>query len=51
MELQKHVIEENGKMILIASLEFVVEDCESSNVLNIWQNVLEVTQSAIGIER
>lgn len=33
VELQKHVIEENGKMILIASLEFVVGDCESLNVL------------------
>ncbi len=33
VELQKHVIKENGKMILIASLEFVVGDCESSNVL------------------
>ncbi len=33
VELQKHVIEENGKMILFASLEFVVGDCESSNVI------------------
>ncbi len=33
VELQKHVIEEKEKMILIASLEFVVGDCESSNVL------------------
>ncbi len=33
VELQKHVIEEKKKMILIASLEFVMGDCESSNVL------------------
>jgi len=33
VELQKHVIKEKEKMILIASLEFVVGDCENSNVL------------------
>jgi hypothetical protein len=51
VELQKHVIKETRKMILIAFLEFVVGDCESSNVLITSKMFWRLPESAIGIER
>jgi hypothetical protein len=51
VELQKHVIEEIGKMILIAFLEFVVGDCESSNVLITSKMFWRLLENVVGIER